>query len=140
MLGMFRNYCGSRFAKACHKEDAKDALSYTSELKSSWVWNERFFNPNRLNWTVLHGLELWDQSGLDSIKFVFEIPTSLGFPHFLYVYAQQGDILRCTLETSLDQLKAELPEEFACFREAEARQAREFFPGNSPSETDLHTS
>lgn len=121
-------------------ESSADAFGYIRLLKLSWIWEEDHFNPNVPSWSVIHGNELWDQSGIDSIKFVFKIPTSLGFPHFLYVYAQQGDVLSCFLETCLDRLEAKLPDEFASFKDAEARQAREFLPGNSPSETDLQTS
>lgn len=117
-----------------------DAIEYARLLKASWIWTEDQFNPNVPSWSVIHGNELWDQSGLDSIRFVFEIPTFLGFSHCLYVYAQQGDVLHCMLESSLPRMKAAIPEVFAAFSQAEVRQAREFLPGNSPSETDLQTS
>lgn len=121
-------------------EKMPDALIYGEILRSSWKWTDDEFDPQVKGWKVLHGVELWDCSGLDSVKFLFEIPTSLGLTHFLYVYAQQGDFLQCTMSSSLPDMKYMLQSQFREFQETEGRQDREFFPGNSPNETDLQTS
>lgn len=117
-----------------------DALIYGEILRSSWKWTDDEFDPQVKGWKVLHGVELWDCSGLDSVKFLLEIPTSLGLTHFLYVYVQQGDFLQCTMSSSLPHMKYMLRSQFREFQEAEGRQDRGFFPGNSPNETDLQTS
>lgn len=117
-----------------------DALTYGEILRSSWKWTAEEFNPQVRGWKVLHGLELWDCSGLDSVKFLFEIPTSFGSTHFLYVYVQQGDFLQCTMSSCLQHMKYMLQPQFKEFEDSEKRQFKEFFPGNSPRETDLQTS
>lgn len=117
-----------------------DALTYGEILRSSWKWTHNEFNPQVRGWKVLHGLELWDCSGLDSVKFLFEIPTSFGSTHFLYVYVQQGDFLQCTMSSCLQHMKYMLQPQFKEFEDSEKRHFKEFFPGNSPRETDLQTS
>ena len=89
-----------------------DALEYAHQLKSSWIWTDEHFNPNKPSWIVLHGEERWDQNGLNSIICLFEIPTIFSFSHYLYVYAQQGDILCSMLDGSLAKLKEKIPDNF----------------------------
>ena len=86
-----------------------DALEYAHQLKSSWIWTDEYFNPNQPNWSVLHGVERWDENGLDSIMALFKIPTRLSFSHYLYVHAQQGDVLCCVLDSSLVGMRNKVP-------------------------------
>lgn len=121
------------------QDRAPDALTYGETLRSSWKWTAEEFDPQVEGWKVLHGVELWDCSGLDSVKFLFEIPTSFGTTHFLYVYVQQGEFLQCTMSSSIPHMKYMLPSQFKEFQESETHQDKEFFPGNSPCETDSQT-
>jgi hypothetical protein len=93
-----------------------DALEYAHQLKFSWIWTDEYFNPNQPSWIVLHGEERWDQNGLDTIIGLFEIPTLFSFSHYLYVYAQQGDVLCCVLDTSLDRIRTKIPGNLSNFQ------------------------
>lgn len=93
-----------------------DALEYAHQLKYSWIWTDDYFNPNQPSWTVLYGEERWDENGLDSIMGLFEIPTRLSFSHYLYVHAQQGDVLCCMLDSSLAGIRNKIPRNLSKFQ------------------------
>lgn len=114
-LNKIKNKVSKLCLKSCIEDESKttlaDAIRYAQDLKSNWIWNNSYFNPNQPSWIVLHGEERWDESGLDSIKGLFQIPTPFNFSHYLYIHAQRGEILCCVLNSSLDELRNFLPED-----------------------------
>lgn len=102
--------------KSLPYSELPDALEYAHQLKCSWIWTDDYFNPNQPSWTVLYGEERWDENGLDSIMSLFEIPTRLSFSDYLYVHAQQGDVLCCMLDSSLAGMRSKIPENLFKFQ------------------------
>lgn len=55
-LNKITNKVSKLCLKSCMEDEPKttlaDAIRYAHDLKSNWIWNDSYFNPNQPGWIV----------------------------------------------------------------------------------------